>query len=168
MGRKSNLTINSNMKLQDLAQPILEDKERKYPNPLPSIDMSHPLFSQWTDVADYVESELVDQYKQENNIEKLAGREYGNAVKIMRERVGSVVSLPISSLTATEPYLDEDHLNAILNNTKRLQTSSKIPVVYKLGDKFIIGDGNHRIVAEYKSGAKKIKALLVDLDKLVR
>lgn len=154
------------MKLQDLATPILEDNERKYPNPLPSIDMSHPLFSQWTDVADEVEGELVDLYKRENNIESLTGRAYGDALKLMRDRVGSVVSLPIASLIATEPYLEEDHLNAIMADPGT-KASGKMPVVYKLGDKLIIGDGNHRVVAAYRGGAKRVKALLMDLDKLM-
>jgi len=156
------------MKIKDLTRPIVEDEDRNYPNPLPSIGMNHPLFTQWADMADEVESTLIQRYKQENGIEQLQGREYGNALQMMRERVGSVEILPISSLIATEPYLDEGHLNATVNNTERLKTSSKMPVVYKMGDKLIIGDGNHRIVAEHLKGKKQIKALLVDLDKLIR
>ena len=155
------------MKLQDIIHPILEDEGRDYPNPLPSIDMSHPLFSEWTDVADEVENELVDQYKRKNNIKSLTGRDYGKVLKSIRDGVGSVVSLPISSLIATEPYLDKAHLDAVLNNTAELPPSSEIPVVYKLGGKFLIGDGNHRVVVEYERGMKKIKALIMDLDKLM-
>lgn len=155
------------MKLQDIIHPLLEDEGRDFPNPLPSIDMSDPLFSEWTDVADEVESELVDQYKRKNNIKRLTGRDYGKVLKSIRDRVGSVVSLPISSLIATEPYLDKGHLDALLNNTAELPPSSEIPVVYKLGGKHLVGDGNHRVVAEYRRGGKKVKALLMDLDKMI-
>ncbi len=155
------------MKIQDIIQTIIEDEGRNYPNPLPSIDMSHPLFSYWTDAADAVESDLVYQYKLENNIDKLTGKTYGNAIQTMRERVGSVVNLPISSLIGTEPYLDEDHLKAVMSNTN-VMSSGKTPVVYKLDNKYIVGDGNHRVVAAHLNGVKKIKALLIDLDKLTR
>ena len=151
------------MRIQDLKERSNEPKP-DYPNPLRSIGMNDPLFQKWADLMDEVEGELLDRYKKENNIiQSLVGKEYGDAIKKLRYRYGQVITVPISNLTSIEPFLYKDHLDTLLRGGER---KPDLPLVYKMGSNYLIGDGNHRVVADYLGGKKSTKVVLMDLDKL--
>lgn len=72
-------------------------------------------------------------------------------------------SVPISTLSATEPDYDPNHVKKITN-----QQSGKLPRVYESGAKRFIGDGNHRVLAAYFAGEKNIKVNLINVPELER
>lgn len=154
------------MKVKELLEFSGEEDPRNYPNPLPSINAGDPEFEKFDDAAGEVERMMVYQYQKENGIEgHLSGREYGNILKQSRQRYGQVTDVPIKKLIATEPFLDKKHLDKIVKG-EPTDPSDKLPNIYKIGNTYYIGDGNHRVVAASLQGNQTVRTLLLDVDKL--
>jgi len=152
------------MKVKELLE-FNDDEEagRDYPNPIPAIDENSPDFNKFFDAAEEADNLMIYAYKKQNNIEgDLSGREYGNILKQSRQLFGNAVNIPIDKLIATETKLDKSHLNKIMQG----EPSKKLPDVYKMGGKYYLSDGNHRVAAEALQGNQTVKVLLLDIDKL--
>jgi len=148
------------MKVQEI---IHEDQEREFPNPVPfNQSKVYDVF----DLADEVEGELVSLYKQEHGIDEfVSGREYGKAAKIQRQKYGKIADIPINNITSSESHLYKPQVDALVSGAQ-IKTSSDIPILYKVGNEYIVGDGNHRVTAELLKGNKSVKALVLDLSEL--
>ncbi len=114
---------------------------------------------------DDIDERLIALYKKEQNITSgLRGAELMAAGKKQNEKYGTVINVPISGIIPTEEYLVQKQIDNINNGTAK--TSSRLPIVYKLGDKYVIGDGNHRIAAAFLRGEQTIKSLVLDGTKI--
>jgi len=155
------------MKVKELLE-FIDDEEspRNYPNPLPSIEAGDPEFEKFDDAASEAERMMVYKYRSENGIGgNITGEEYGNILKQSRQKYGKITNIPIKKLIATEPFLDKNHLDKIMKG-EATTPSDKLPNVYKVGNAYYIGDGNHRVVAAALQGNQTVKVLLLDVDKL--
>lgn len=154
------------MKVKELLEFTDEENPREYPNPLPSIEAGSPEFGKFDDAASEVENLMVYLYKKENNIEgMLQGSQYGKILMQSRQKYGDVTNIPIDKLIATEPLLDKKHLDKVMQG-KSTKPADDLATVYKVGDKYYIGDGNHRVAAAALQGNQTVKVLLLDIDKL--
>jgi len=153
------------MKLEDLIKEELSDDEntREIDNPIPfDKDKVYNAFN----VADEVEGKLVDIYKKENNVEEFENLyDYSFVAKDQRKKYGVVMDVRVNQIIASEEKLYSGHIDS-LKSGKDVKTSSEKPFVYKLGDDYIVGDGNHRIAAAVTQGAKTVNVSVLDLDKL--
>lgn len=149
------------MKLHEIQEP-----ERDFPSPfLNVIDMNDPLFQKWADLQDDVEDKLITRYADEHNIprDKISVQQYGPILQAARHQYGTVTEVPLHALTSTETHLETAHVQRLMKGGA--QSSSKLPIVYKMGKHLIIGDGNHRLAVQTMYG-DTAKVLLLDLDKL--
>jgi len=139
------------------------DVERDMDNPMPKkIDMHNPLFGEWAAIQDEVELSLMQRaYQAEGGTGDIPLNQYKARITALRNVIGKVVTVDPKTLISSEPTLHQDHMDALLSG-KKVKMSSDIPVVYKMGNKVIIGDGNHRVAADFIRGGKS-KVLLVDL-----
>lgn len=145
------------MKLEDIFE------KREYKNPFPNVISSKDqLFGDAFDEMDdhvyaYIEMipELKDQYKNAST------RGAADIVMQVRNKLSPETTLPIDKLISSEPTLDKAHIDAIMNKTF---VKGKIPYVIKYDNKYIVVDGNHRVVASFLSGEKNIRVKLMDLD----
>lgn len=158
------MVLKNKMKVIDIInEQHGSNPEPKLPNPIP-FDKNKVYNS--FELADEVEGELANLYKKEHGITQFqSGRDYANALKIQRKKFGKIIDVPINKITASEPHLYQQQLDALLQN-KDVRKSSEIPIIYKIGKDYIVGDGNHRIAATAMQGNKSIKALVLDFDKI--
>jgi hypothetical protein len=91
--------------------------------------------------------------------------EWPEAINIMRNQYGNVEDVPINNVVGTEPTLEKGHLDAVTGG-KALHASSKLPILYKVGNQYVVGDGNHRVTADYLNNKTTTRALVLDFDKL--
>lgn len=154
------------MKILEVLDEWDEDDGRDMENPIPhSIDMNDALFTKWADAVDSIEEKLLTiELKAAGREDRPKGREYGKAIRLVRKKYGQPTTIDPSKVIATETHLEQSHIDAILNNAERM-TSGDMPTVYKFEGKLIVGDGNHRIAANYINKSPS-QVLLVDLDSL--
>ena len=89
----------------------------------------------------------VGKTQRDNEVLRQRRREVGNNT--------SEVELPIASLIGIEDTVGKRGLTT---------PSTELPYVEKIGGKYYIVDGNHRVVAAYLNGAQTIRAELADFD----
>lgn len=153
------------MKVQDILKEVWDDDEdqKQFENPLPFDEGK--LEDAW-EYMDDVDGELARAYKTEHNIEEFpSGRDYGNALRSQRKKYGVVVDIPLDKIIPTEQYLYKDQIDNIIKGGN-VKSSSELPILYKMGDGYFVGDGNHRIAAVAISGGKSIKTLVLDPEKI--
>lgn len=145
------------MKVQDIINEVWDDDEdqRQFENPIPSANQDAFAY------MDDIDGTLTDLYKQERGIEKLQRAEYRKSIHVQREKFGEVTDVPLDRILSTEPRLDKDHIDALIKG-EDVKISSVYPVLYKKGDAYFIGDGNHRVAAEKIKGAKAVRAIVLD------
>lgn len=131
-----------------------QDPGMDFVNPLPVIDSAD-----YFDLFDDVDGELIARSGQEPK----SGPEYAKLITKMRNKFGTIEEVPIAQILATEKYLDP-----AVKHSKRAKPSSKLPILYKQGNKYIVGDGNHRIVRTYLKGKKTVKGLVLDADEILK
>ena len=137
-----------------------------FKNPLPVLQRHSPQYDRWFELADEIDSDLIDSYKKANNISrKLSLREMGSVLKQHRDKYVDIVDIPILNLTSLEKRLNSKHLRALMAG-ENVKTSSELPEVYKMGNLYVVSDGNHRVAAAFINGDDSIKARLLDMDKV--
>ncbi len=156
------------MKVLDLIKEDRWDDDEEHgdiPNPIPfEEDKMRYAF----EFADEVEGELVELYKREHGISEFkSAQEYGDASKIQRNKYGVITNIAIDKLLAGEAGIYKRQVDALMKGGD-VKTSSDLPIVYKMGNNYIIGDGNHRAAVAAMKGEKTLKVVLMDLDKLAR
>lgn len=133
-----------------------QDKGYDFENPLPIIDNPDV----WDDI-DEIESFYYTELKRQlgNKYNTMTPRDRARAL----HRLAKVETVPISKILGTEKWLNSDKIKAIRagNNSS---SSSEFPVLFQIGDKFIVSDGNHRIVALALNGEKTIRASVFTAD----
>jgi len=132
-------------------------------NPLP---FDQKLARDTFDQADEVEDALMVLYKKKHNITDFDPRTYAKNMQTIRQTVGTVRSIPINRIVATEENLYKSQIKGLQQGTAK--SSSTIPLVYKVKDKYVISDGNHRIAALHLKGETTVKALTIDLAALAQ
>jgi hypothetical protein len=145
------------MKVQDIINEVWDDDEdqRQFENPIPPA--SQDAFAYMDDI----DGTLTDLYKQEHGIEKLERAEYTKSIHVQREKYGEIVDVPLDRILSTETHLDKKHIDALTKGTD-VKISSVYPVLYKKGNVYFVGDGNHRVAVEQMKGGKSIRAIVLD------
>jgi len=140
------------------------EEEREYTNP---VNFDKETMMAGFDAMDDVDDALVRFYLKANKKEKLDNvNEYVTATRFGKEKLGKVQNIPISKIYATEELLYEPQLKAIIAGSAK--SSSDMPILYKIGAKYVVGDGNHRIAAALLNKEKSIKALVLDSSKILK
>lgn len=152
------------MKVQDILKEFDDDEDqREFENPIPFDE--NKLEGAW-DYMDDVDGELAAAYKTEHGMEEFpSGRDYAKALQIQRKKYGVVADVPLDKLIPTEQYLDKVQIDKIIKGGD-VKSSSELPILYKTGDMYLIGDGNHRAAAVAISGGKSVKALVLDPEQI--
>jgi len=153
------------MKVQDILIEVWDDEnEREFENPIPHDS------SKMEDAFEYmdeVDGDLVTLYKQERGIKEFpSGAEYGKALQVQRNKFGEITNIPLNKILASETHLHKDHIDKIIKDGD-ITASSKLPILYKMGAVYFVGDGNHRIAAEMIRGKKSVEALVLDADRIL-
>ena len=149
------------MKLLEFFETINEDAsysdevEPTYPNPLPSLSGDDPRFGELFDRAEEAIYTVV------NRLDFSAKGIQGAQDAVIR-RYAKTVDIPIANLTCTEVNLYEDHLQRLI----RGEGKKELPLISKMGDVFLVNDGNHRVVAEHLKGNATVRVKLLDIDAL--
>ena len=147
------------MKLHELTEDAWDDAEsrRSTPNPLTvgDDDVTSPVF----DMGDDLVNKLIAKYRA---IKKYANMQYPELAVMARKHLGTMEDVPISQTISIEPYLDGEHLRALVHNKPTTDPSGAITLI-KLQDKYYIQDGNHRVVAAAFRGEKTINGLVIDV-----
>ena len=153
------------MKVQDVLNEELEDVERQFENPVAHDPSKMGDAFEFMDDAD---GALAQAYKQEHGIERFpTGEEYGKALQEQRRKVGEVVDVPLDRILASETHLHKDHIDKIIKGGD-VKSSSEFPILYKMGNIYFVGDGNHRVAAEMIRGGRSVKAIVLDGDKILK
>jgi len=133
------------------------DPDHSMVNPMPIID-DDDVYG----FMDDVDSELAELIPNRAN---LAGKAYGNALEKVRHKVGTVQEVPINQIVSTEKYLVKGQINALVRGIAK--SSSQMPILYKDGNTYYPGDGNHRIAADYISKKNSVKGLVLDAQEIL-
>jgi len=133
------------------------DPDHSMVNPMPIID-NDDVYG----FMDDIDSELAELIPNRAN---LVGREYGTALEKIRYKVGTVQEVPINQIISTEKYLVKDQIRALIKGGAK--SSSDMPVLYKQGNTYYPGDGNHRIVAQYLSKKNTVRGLVLDAETIM-
>jgi hypothetical protein len=122
-----------------------QDPGYDYENPLPHSN------DEW--IWHFME-EIEDEYKEH----------YGANMrpKDIADKYGKVMNVPLSNIIATEKWLKRDQIESIMNNSAT--SSSELPIFYYEDGKYVVGDGNHRIVAAYLNKESSIKGRVLALE----
>lgn len=78
----------------------------------------------------------------------------------------SIKTIPLSSMYAMQESLDVDNMDAIMKlSVSQIQniSESQLPTVYKVGDIYLIGDGNHRLSALMAKGVKDARVKVYEV-----
>ena len=135
-----------------------DDVVRDYSNPL---NYDADLLDDAWDVMDDADHDVMSQYKLDHNIDDFPNvKAMAAAMNQARFDYGKVANVPIDKIYASEEYLEAPHMAKMKKGSAK--ASSKLPLLYKVNGKLVIGDGNHRVAAAKISGAKHIKALVVN------
>lgn len=152
------------MKLHELMEDDWFDDDlesgRDMENPLPVADNN--TLSYVFDRAEDIEDKIINDYKQRTGKARLNTGELGPILKAGRKEVGTVMTIPMNKILASENMLDSEHLNALVHNDNPRQTDAE-PWFIKLKDKFYAQDGNHRIAAAFLRKEPSFKALVLDV-----
>jgi hypothetical protein len=153
------------MKICEIIEERWDDVERQFENPVPhDPDKMEDAF----EFMDEIDGTLSELYKQEHNMNKFSSAdEYAKAIVEQRNKYGEIKDIPIDAVLATETHLHKDHIDSILKGSVA-KSSSGLPILYKMGNVFFVGDGNHRVAAEKIRGSKTVKALVLDGDKILK
>ena len=128
------------------------DADRDMVNPLRITD-SGDIF----ELMDDVDAEIASKIPKK---QKLSSDAFAKALRKMRGRVGKIENIPIKQIIGTEKYLVKDKIMSLLKGDSK--SSSKLPILYKQNNKYYVGDGNHRIAAEFLSKKPTVRALVLD------
>ena len=151
------------MKVQDILNEF-DDEERQFENPV-AHDPSK--MEAAFEFMDDIDGALAQAYMQEHGLKEFSsGAEYAKALQEQRKRFGEVVDVPLNRILASETHLHKDHIDQIIKGGD-VKSSSELPILYKMGDIYFVGDGNHRVAAEMLRGGKSVKALVLDGDKIL-
>lgn len=152
------------MKLHELTEDAWDDGEERHttPNPLTvgDDDVTSPVF----DMGDALVNELIGQYRA---FKRYANIPYPELSRMARKFLGTMEDVPISQTISIEPYLDGEHLKALVHNKSGGDPDNKITLI-KLQDKYYIQDGNHRVVAAAMRGEETINALVIDVTEFAK
>lgn len=153
------------MKVQDILNEF-DDEERQFENPVPHVNAMK--MEAAFDFMDAIDEVLQKAYKQEHGIQEFSnGIEYGRAIKEQRKKFGEITNVPLNKILATETHLYKDHIDQIIKGGD-VKSSSELPILYKMGEIYFVGDGNHRVAAEMLRGKKSIKAIVLDSDRILK
>lgn len=157
------------MNIQDIERRHEEEDAEDgidFKNPLPQLDPNTPYGKRWFDLANELDNDIITNYKIKNNITgKLPIGELGSILKQYRNKFTDVVELPILRLTSIEKRLNSKHLKKLIQGSN-VESSSDLPSVYKMGNLYVVSDGNHRVAAAFINGEDTIKVRLLDMDKV--
>lgn len=147
------------MRIKELFEDFQWDRDpdQDMENPLPLIKDDYAF-----NLMDSVDTALVSMVP---GHEKLSGGNYGATVIKAREQAGTEQDVPIKQMVSTEKYLVSDQIKALMQG--RARSSSKLPLLYKDGDTYYIGDGNHRIAADFLNKRPTTRALVLDANKIL-
>jgi len=135
----------------------IQDDDQDFINPVPIITD--------TEVFNFMDEIDRTAYEMFPENKGLSGSAYGMAMKKARAKIGTVEQVPMQQIVSTEKYLKTSQLAAILNG--KAKSSSDYPILYKQGNTYIAGDGNHRIAAQFIKQQPTIKALVLDGAKIL-
>ena len=161
--------VNKGMNIQDIERREAEEDAADgldFKNPLPVLKRGSAQYERWFELADEIDSDLIDAYRKANNVARnLTLSEMGSALKQYRDKYTEMVDIPILNLTSLEKRLNSKHLRALMSGAN-VKTSSDMPDVYKMGNLYVVSDGNHRVAASFINGEDSIKVRLLDMDKV--
>jgi len=134
------------MKINDILKEDWEqDPGYDYENPLPHSN------DEW--IWHFME-EIEDEYKEYYGVNMRP--------KDIADNYGKVMSVPLNKIITTEKWLKKEQIEAIMNNNAK--SSSELPIFYYEDGKYVVGDGNHRIVAAYLNKERSIKGRVLSLE----
>ena len=138
------------------------ETRRTTPNPLPIANSAE--LNRAFDLAEDLDDKILADYKRKHNIShRLSGLgEIGKILKAERPKYGKVETVPISNVLASEDMLDGKHLKALADKRETTPASGQTTLL-KVGNKYYVQDGNHRIAAAFLRGEKTIDALVLNV-----
>jgi len=150
------------MKISELLEFESDEDDRKYPNPIPlKYDRANEIY----DFGDDVIGKMVAVYNKEHGITGFSAGNWIKAVSSQKQKYGKTQEVPVNNLISAESHLYEPHLNK-LTNGENVESTGKLPIIYKVENEYLVADGNHRVVADIMKGNKTTKALVLDLVEL--
>ena len=134
----------------------LLERMNESPNPLgtPPADSSKMM-----DIIDDIKNDLLEElpiYK-----ENVPYPHKAQALMSEIRKLGSIKDIPIDQLETTEQDVDMEHIKSLKGK------STEPPYIFKIYNRYIILDGNHRVAFAKLSGATSIKVLVVDTNDVV-
>jgi len=111
------------------------------------------------DVFDDVQADLSDELKLINP--EIHRDELVAQLVRLRRECGRTTTIAIDKLISIEPDFSKAHVDKITGS------DTKLPLVFKIKNEYVIADGNHRIIAKYLSGDKTVAVNSVDIKDFV-
>ena len=140
-----------------LHQLITEYQEReRIPNPLNGGEVPQEVYD-FMDELDEIESAFHDAVH--NHV---AGGDVQSRIQETRREInklGKVQNIDINKLIPMEPDYDKAHTDSI--------TKSDPATVYLHNGKYYIGDGNHRVLADYNKGQQQTSANVINVQDII-
>lgn len=130
------------------------DGEDRIENPFPNVAKGRQ-YSIYMDSEEKIEPILMDMFLKRNP--EFKDKNYAE------KRWGLINSSPTKKIkhddiVSTEDTLNRKHLNGLVDGTKKREN---LPIVIKIGNKYFVQDGNHRIVSDWinNKGYSSVKVL---------
>lgn len=142
---------------------IFEVTQTQIKNPVPYDDK---IVAEVLNRGHDLEYELRTEYFKERGLDprKNLADSYTAAMKEIYKSIGDIQNVPLDKVIAGERTLFTHQLAALRAGTAN--SSSDIPIIYKLKNNYVVADGNHRVAIEYLDNATHIRALVVDLNNI--